>query len=339
MDRAKKTFHIYYVILPIVIGLVVIGWLFLREFDAHTFPDIRFSWKLLLGLILAFLFVFVRDGALIARFRWLSDKALSWKQAFNVNMLCEFTSAVTPSVVGGGGLIGWFLNKEGLSGGKGTAMMISCLFMDELFLVVACPLALLVFPFEELFGNISILSTGVRLVFFVVYGVVLLWTFILYLALFQYPEWVKRLFMHIFSLPLLRRWYHSIEKLTDNLVESSHQISGKSFGFWLKTFGLTFLAWCSRYLVVNAILYAFTISGNQLIAFVRQLVLWIVMTASPTPGGSGIIEYMFQEYYADFFTIPSMALVVAFVWRIITYYMYLIIGVCIIPSWLKKVNI
>lgn len=77
-------------------------------------------------------------------------------------------------------------------------------------------------------------------------------------------------------------------------------MSQKSFTFWLKAFGITCLAWTSRYLVVNALLIAFTTSGSELLAFVRQLILWVVMTISPTPGGSGVSEYMFREYYADF---------------------------------------
>ncbi|MES0502864.1 lysylphosphatidylglycerol synthase transmembrane domain-containing protein, partial [Bacteroides fragilis] len=122
------------------------------------------------------------------------------------------------------------------------------------------------------------------------------------------------------------------------LVLSSREMSQKSFTFWLKAFGITCLAWTSRYLVVNALLIAFTTSGSQLLAFVRQLILWVVMTISPTPGGSGVSEYMFREYYADFFDVAGMALVVAFVWRIITYYMYLLIGAIIIPGWVKKLR-
>lgn len=339
MDTIKKPFKLSYVIIPVIIGFSVVGWLFWREFNPQLFSDIRFSWRLLGGFILAFLFMFGRDAGLMARFHWLAEGSLSWRQAFNVNMLCEFTSAVTPSAVGGSSLVVLFLNREGINAGRSTALMISCLFLDELFLVFACPLVLLFFPLDELFGNISVLSEGIKLLFFIVYGVVSIWTFLLYFALFRRPEWVKRLLMNLFRLPVLRRWSKAIEELTDNLVESSRQISGKSFVFWLKAFGLTVMAWCSRYLVVNAILFAFNTDGSQLVAFARQLILWIVMTVSPTPGGSGISEYMFREYYADFFTVPGMALVVAFVWRIITYYLYLLIGVCIIPGWLKKFNI
>lgn len=60
-------------------------------------------------------FMFGRDGGLMWRFRFITDRELTWRQAFRVNMLCEFTSAVTPSAVGGSSLIVLFLNKEGIN--------------------------------------------------------------------------------------------------------------------------------------------------------------------------------------------------------------------------------
>lgn len=116
------------------IGLVVVSWLFYRDFNPELFSGLHFSWRMCGGILLAFLFIFGRDFGAMARLRWLSDDTLTWRQVFNVNMLCEFTSAVTPSAVGGGSLIVLFLNKEGVDAGKSTALMISCIFLDELFL-------------------------------------------------------------------------------------------------------------------------------------------------------------------------------------------------------------
>ena len=131
-------------------------------------------------------------------------------------------------------------------------------------------------------------------------------------------------------------WYF-VSELGDNLVTSSHTIGKKPFRFWLSAFGATAFSWISRYLVVNALLLAFSpVIGKQLLAFARQFILWIVMIVSPTPGGSGFSEYMFREYYADFFPMAGMVLVTAFVWRLITYYLYLTIGICVIPGWIKK---
>ncbi|WP_321479560.1 lysylphosphatidylglycerol synthase transmembrane domain-containing protein [uncultured Bacteroides sp.] len=338
MTNEIKTFKRFYIFLPVIIGLSVVTWLFYEEFDSALFKDIHLSSRLLGGLLLAFFFMFGRDAGLIWRFRLISDHSLSWRQAFNVNMLCEFTSAVTPSSVGGSSLIVLFLNKEGINAGRSSALMISCLFLDELFLVLACPVALLLFSFSDLFGDVTILSSGIRFFFFSIYAAISLWTFLLFFALFKRPEYVKRILLAIFRLPFIRRWRRSVETLTENLVQSSGEMSRKPMTFWLRAFGITCLSWTSRYLVVNALFFAFATEGSQLLAFARQLVLWVLMTISPTPGGSGVSEYIFQIYYADFFAVSGMALVVTFVWRIITYYMYLFIGALIIPTWVKNLK-
>ena len=81
---------------------------------------------------------------------------------------------------------------------------------------------------------------------------------------------------------------------------------------------------------------AFVPVSKHLVVFARQLVLWIVLIVNPTPGGSGVIEYVFKEYYSDIFSSASVIIVITLVWRIISYYMYLLLGVIIIPDWLKK---
>ena len=190
---------------------------------------------------------------------------------------------------------------------------------------------------DVLFMNNAAFDTGVQIVFMTVLAVVFLWALILYVALFHKAVWVSRSLAALFSLPFLRRWKSGVEKLGDDLVTSSHELSRRSFGFWLKCFLMTAWAWCSRYWVVNALLFAFSSGGDHLLAFARQLVIWMVLVVTPTPGGSGFGEYMFKVYYGDFFAAAGMALVAAFIWRLITYYSYLIVGVCILPQWVNSV--
>jgi uncharacterized protein (TIRG00374 family) len=78
-----------------------------------------------------------------------------------------------------------------------------------------------------------------------------------------------------------------------------------------------------------------------LLIFARQLVTWIMMIISPTPGGSGFAELILSRYITD--AIPAdpaytggIALAVAIIWRIITYYPYLIIGASIVPGWIQR---
>jgi uncharacterized membrane protein YbhN (UPF0104 family) len=49
-----------------------------------------------------------------------------------------------------------------------------------------------------------------------------------------------------------------------------------------------------------------------------------------------LAEVVFGGFLSDF--VPeNIAMVIAFVWRIVTYYTYLIIGVLVIPNWIGNV--
>ena len=53
-------------------------------------------------------------------------------------MLWEFSSAVTPGIVGGTGVALYILNKEGLSVGKSTSTVMLTALFDQLFYMMRC---------------------------------------------------------------------------------------------------------------------------------------------------------------------------------------------------------
>jgi len=332
-----KPFKIYQVLIPILLGLVVIGWLFLDEFDPAVFASFDFNYLSILFIILAFLLMSMRDFGMMWRFRLLTDKDLSWRQAFHINVLSEFTSAVTPAAVGGSSLVVIFLIKEGINAGRSTTIMFVNLFLDELFFLIVCPIIFLFIPFNELFNSSSVIVSTFFIVFTGLYITRLIWTAIMFIGIFKRPDWIRNMLLILFMLPVLRRWYSNVDLLTNNLVQASHDIGKHSFWFWIKAFGMTLLTWSARFLVVNAVFMAFhPIRINHLVVFARQLILWVFMLVSPTPGGSGVSEYAFKEYYSDIFSSASAIIFVTLVWRIISYYFYLLLGILIIPNWIKK---
>ncbi len=54
---------------------------------------------------------------------------------------------------------------------------------------------------------------------------------------------------------------------------------------------------------------------------------------SPTPGGSGISEWLFANYYGDLIGTVGIAAVMALIWRLFSYYIYLIIGMALLPAY------
>jgi uncharacterized protein (TIRG00374 family) len=80
---------------------------------------------------------------------------------------------------------------------------------------------------------------------------------------------------------------------------------------------------------------------EHFLIFARQLVTWIMMILSPTPGGSGFAEVILGKYISDALPVDpvhaaAIALAVAIIWRIISYYPYLIIGASLVPGWIQR---
>ena len=97
-------------LLPIALSAGVAVWLFKKDIDMETLRSIRLDGRVIAGLLLALFFAFGRDFGLSWRFHTIADGALSWKRSFRTDLMCAFTSAITPSVVGGSALAIFYLN-------------------------------------------------------------------------------------------------------------------------------------------------------------------------------------------------------------------------------------
>jgi uncharacterized protein (TIRG00374 family) len=334
------------IILPILIGLLVVIWFVFRDLSTEVFDAIHFTWKSAFWLTIGFCCMLCRDLGYIIRIRILTDNDLSWRQAFRVIMLWEFTSAITPSTVGGTAVAVVFLHKEGISVGKSTSVVLATSFLDEIYFVIMFPLILLIVGSDILF-NTSMQGTGAgflnNLFLFAVigYSIILAWVILVGYGLFFNPVGIRNLLINIFKLPVLRRWKEPASKAGIDIVDSSQELRMKPFSFWLKAVTATFLSWTARYWVVNAILVAFFAINDHLLIFARQLVTWIMMIISPTPGGSGFAEVILGRYITDIIPVDpalagSIAIAMAIIWRFISYYPYLVIGAIIVPGWIER---
>ena len=335
MNRANSL--LLKTLLPVAIGLAVVVWLFASEFDIADWKRIPWNLHTILAIGAAWLFMAGREAGLAWRFRCMTDRDLSWKQAIKVTMLCEFTSAITPTTAGGSALSMVFMNREGISGGRATTLMMCTLFLDEAFFVVMCPVIFLLVPSSVLFGfDTGSVGSGIRWAFWAVYCGIVLWTLLLFAGIFLRPHKVGEWLTRLFRLKWLRRWEKDIAGIAHSMVTTSEEIKTRSWKWWTEAIAATVTSWVSRYLVVNALFIAFATGASQLVVFARQFVVWTLLTVSPTPGGSGVSEWLFTAYYGDLISDASVALVIAICWRIITYYVYLATGALMIPSWVKQ---
>ncbi len=330
------------VFLPILIGLGYVGYMFYEEFDPKAFSQIPLSAHMAFWMIMALVMMATRDIGYIIRLKILTDGDLTWRKAFNVVMLWEFTSAITPSAIGGTSVAILYINKEGISIGRSSAVVMATSFLDELYFILMFPLLFLLVSSSELFaqggaeGTDSIISD--KLIYFAVIGYAfkLAYLLVLTIGLFRNPRGLKWLIMWVFKLPILKKWRYGAHTAGSEIVESSKELRKKPLSFWLKAFGATFFSWSSRYWVVNMLFLALAFDFDHILLFARQLVMWIMMLIMPTPGGSGFAEYIFGEYLGEFIHPAGLVVLVAFLWRVASYYPYLFIGIFMFPRWVKS---
>jgi uncharacterized protein (TIRG00374 family) len=332
-------------IYPIIIGLGVVGYMFYRVFNPEALTLLNLTGWSFVWILVAITLMAFRDIGYIIRLMLLSEGKLTLRQAFRVIMLWEFTSAITPSAIGGTSVAILYINKEGLSVGRSSAVVMATSLLDELYFILMFPLLLILVKAKVLFGISGIegeMSFSNELFLFAIvgYSLKLIYVLILSYGLFFNPRGLKWLILMIFKLPILRRWKYDANDAGTEIIENSKDFKKKSLSFWLKAFGATILSWTSRYWVVNALLLSFFAVSDHFLIIARQLVMWIMMLVSPTPGGSGFAEFVFKRYLGEFIPVDSaslgaVAIAMALVWRLATYYPYLIAGVIIFPRWVK----
>ncbi|GAB6009128.1 lysylphosphatidylglycerol synthase transmembrane domain-containing protein [Dysgonomonas reticulitermitis] len=332
----SQSFSIWKILLPTFIGMGVIIYMLAREFNFADLKQISITGHAVFWIFIAFCFMLGRDAGFTIRYRYLTEKQLSWKQCIKVTLLAEFGTAITPSSVGGSSMAVIFLAKENIPVGRSTAMVFVTLLLDEMFFVVTFPVLLLFIPFHTLFSENTAFESGVLILFVVAYIIKMLLCTILITGLFFKPQAIRWLIIKLFRLPFLRRWHKSAAKAGDDLVVSAREIRGKSRSYWFPLVTATILSWSSRYLVVNAIFMAFFQVHDNLLIFARQFIMWIVMVISPTPGGSGFSEFIFKQYLSEFIPLAGVVPLIILLWRLLTYYNYLFVGALIVPRWVKK---
>jgi uncharacterized protein (TIRG00374 family) len=314
------------------------------DYVKQTFTDalstIRWNSKTFLWLGVALLFMVGRDFFYMLRIRLLTHKELTWKSSFSVIMLWEFASALSPGVVGGAAVAMFILKREKIALGRSTAIVLITTLFDNLFYIVLIPFVFLFIGQADLFPAETASALTVQYVFWIGFSVILFLSLFLFIAIFIAPKLAGKVLVAICSLPFLRKWLDRAAKTGEDIVIAAEVFKKERFTYWIQLFFITCGSWISRYLVINAVLQAFLVIGfmDHILILGKQLVLWLFMLISPTPGASGVAEYAFGELLSGFSESALLLATMAIIWRLISYFPYLFIGAVLLPRWMSMKN-
>lgn len=340
-EKAAKTLNARSVWLPVVIGFTIIGITLARD-ENFTWDSLSTITEIAPGaLLVTLLLLLLKDFFNMLRIRFLSGGEFGLSNVFYVVLLWEFAIAVTPPVIGATAVLVFIMLKEGLSFGKALAYTMLAAIMDNLFFLTASPLAILlsggaVIPDSTVAE--STLGGSISYLFYLSYGSIFFFTAFMSSAILFLPKTIRKLLDGLMSLKWFKRWKPAVTRQSQELELASSVLKGKSFSFWLKLIGFTYLVWLLKYGIVNAIMAGFVPMDldDHLLTIGRHLIMWVVMLVSPSPGNAGSAEIVFSAFYGQL--LGEYTFVASLIWRMVTFYPYLIIGALLLPKWSKRIS-
>ena len=310
-----------------------------RQFDVDEFQQIQWNGRLWFYLSIAVLVYVLRHIFYALRLKILSDHDFSFRHSVELVFIWEFASAISPTSLGGSAVAVFFLSQEKISGAKAVSIVLYTVIVDTLFFLLSLLFLLGVFGPTLIRPHMTSMFEGYGITFMIVwlfmftYGGILLW------GLFR-PRVIKRVLMTFAKLPFIKRFKRILYQTGEDVVITSSELRKKPISFHVQAILLTIGAWVMRFVTVNYIILALVEVDwtfmEQFLIYARSQTMYVLTQFSPTPGGSGVMEFMFSGFFKDFIS-KGVGSIGALLWRLITYYPYLIIGAFIIPNWVRRV--
>jgi len=323
-QEVLKSIRTSRIVFPILIGLGVVGYWLYNAFDKEEFAKIEWTEHTLYWCLLSVVLLIIRHIAYAYRLRVLSEKAFSWKKCIELIFIWEFSSAVSPTSVGGSAVAMVVLSQEKLPAAKTTTLVLHSAILDTIFFVGILPILFIFFGTNIIRPDMDSLSD--------IDG----WGYT-----FISPRTIKRIIVGCTRLSLLKKYRHKAVELGDDIIVASAELKKKAWSFHLSAFGATAVAWSCRFLLLNCLIIAFmhtsTDFDTQANLYARLQTMFVIMAFSPTPGGAGFAEVLFGGFLTDYVDTKTLAFVIAMLWRILTYYLYLFIGAILIPNWIRNI--
>jgi len=299
---------------------------------------------MLKGVALSALMLVLRDVGYVLRLRLLTEYKIGFLESVKIILLWEFGSAITPGMIGGKAVAIYMLIKNKVNAARASSIVLMAILLDEFIFIVLFPIFYVLFG-KQMFHlatecpdwialkaklpwieNIKYMEYTVMLILIVI----LIFVGIVFLGVFIYPSWIRQLVRTIARFPLLSKWKSVIHKFADEMHHTSIHIRSRNTFFWIQLGFYTLMSWAGRYMVGVAIVYGFSAGSiDWLYVYVKQYALWLMFYVPATPGSSGIAEALYMVFYCDSIT-PGMSGTAAFIWRFMSYYIYLFIGLLVL---------
>lgn len=330
-EDPKRYFSVKYLIISITLSVLGMAVVIYYTYTPGIFEHLAF--KRLPGLLIALMVSGMRVWFSAAKIRYLANKEVSWLAAFRIVLVWDFTSAITPSSIGGAPMATYAMSKEDLALGKSTAIILYAMLLDMFWFALVIPVLVISgFYLAVIPPNIGWVGEGVM---FMIYFALLSYASFLTYAVLVNPAILKKFIKIIFRLPFLKRFRSKMEREAEVLEQTSHELKDKPMSFLFKAFILSSMSWLCRILLPTIVVLSF-LPADAVLSFFRSMAMNLAGLFMPTPGGSGGMEGLFALFQGPLMSKKGFIGISVFMWRFISYYISIGLGMMATTWYLNR---
>lgn len=263
----------------------------------------------------------------------LTGAQLSVSQGMRCHMMGTFSSVITPA--GGGNALGmtWLLHHYGVALPQAVLVNVLVTVTDMTFFAWSVPLAVL-----------WLAQKGVRLPFdnpswwVAGFAVVALAASSLLSFRLRWLTAVIRLGLHWrgwLRWRKLARWRKGVLSFLTQLEQASALFARTPRRVHLQLHALSALFWMVQFAVFNAAAVAVGLAVGQLELLAAHDIIHALAFLMPTPGASGYVEAAFG-WLLEGITEPERLAATVILWRLVSYYLYFLLGPVVGSSALSR---
>ena len=344
-SKQPKTFNFsaYKALFPLFLSLLV-AYFLSKDISFSLIKSIEISTSFITFLLIAVLMFIIRDVNYVLRLRLLTDKMISWFKLVQIIFLWEFASSITPSAFGGPIAAVFLLQREKISLGKSTSIILISAFLDELVFILVLPIMYFLVGNQLFYLNencfegsgLNQLIPYLKIIIISIYGLLLIIFFILYYGLFINANSLNKAYQLLAKLPIIKKWNYSLLQAGNDIVLASEEAKSKTKSYWLKAFVFTLTSWSARYILAYFVIAAIAHQLPNLLDIYSKLYFIRALSILPlSPGGIGVAEWSFLALLCSYLPF-GLTKIATLIWRFLSYHIYLLVGVIMIPIYFKK---
>ncbi len=312
----------------IAIGLLI-AWYALRDIKftvlIHDLTKLNPAWLLLaVCCILAYLFFETVITYLLVH---SSNPKFTFHDAIRVPLVEQLFNGITPFSSGGQPAQLVILMQSGVDAGKATSALMMKFVVYQIMIVFNFIISLII-GFEFLIDKVHALA------WFVLFGFLIHLVVIVVLLMIMYWYQFTKKIINLIIKPLrwfvgegrYQNWVIIVNEKIDSFYTESVKI-GHQWKLLGKVFILTFFQLFFYYMIPYFVMCSLGCNNANIIMVTSlNILIFLVISMFPIPGGAGGAEYSFEMLFKSYIYSSSKLAVAMILWRILTYYVGLVLG-------------